>query len=147
MSYTNSSTNEQFISITYFHILVSQHKNYFLNSPYSEDNLQYFMPTTQGRPSRECQRALAPLVFWSRSLKKSRKVSRSKSRSSKWHHSFYLRWAPLQLLNEKTITFWRQLPSQIFNILIVINDHIHMNHKYQVDLFFQLFVYILQPFQ
>ena len=42
----------------------------------------------QGRPSRECQRALAPLVFWSRSLKKSRKVSKSKSRSSKRHQLF-----------------------------------------------------------
>ena len=45
----------------------------------------------QGRPSRECQRALAPLVFWSGSLKKSKKVSKiskSKSRCSKWHQLF-----------------------------------------------------------
>ena len=43
---------------------------------------------SQGRPSRECQRALAPLVFWSRCLKKSQKVSKSKSRSKKWHQLF-----------------------------------------------------------
>ena len=42
----------------------------------------------QGRPSRECQRALAPLVFWSRSIKKSRKVLKSKSRSFEWHQLF-----------------------------------------------------------
>ena len=45
----------------------------------------------QGHPSRECQRALAPLVFWSRSLKKAKKVSKiskSKSRCSKWHQLF-----------------------------------------------------------
>ena len=29
--------------------------------------------------------AMAPLVFWSRSLKKSQKVLKSKSRSLKWH--------------------------------------------------------------
>ena len=32
--------------------------------------------------------AMAPLVFWSRSLKKSRKVSKSKSRSLEWHQLF-----------------------------------------------------------
>ena len=42
----------------------------------------------QGRPFRECQHALAPLVFWSRSLKKSRKVSKSKSCSLEWHQLF-----------------------------------------------------------
>ena len=31
---------------------------------------------------------MAPLVFWSRSLKKSRKVSKSKSRSLEWHQLF-----------------------------------------------------------
>ena len=32
--------------------------------------------------------AMAPLVFWSRSLKKSRKVLKSKSRSLEWHQLF-----------------------------------------------------------
>ena len=32
--------------------------------------------------------AMAPLVFWSRSIKKSRKVSKSKSRSLEWHQLF-----------------------------------------------------------
>ena len=32
--------------------------------------------------------AMAPLVFWSRSIKKSRKVSKSKSRSFEWHQLF-----------------------------------------------------------
>ena len=32
--------------------------------------------------------AMAPLVFWSRSLKKSQKVSKSKSRSLEWHQLF-----------------------------------------------------------
>ena len=32
--------------------------------------------------------ALAPLVFWSRSIKKSRKVSKSKSRGLEWHQLF-----------------------------------------------------------
>ena len=32
--------------------------------------------------------AMAPLVFWSRGIKKSRKVSKSKSRNSKWHQLF-----------------------------------------------------------
>ena len=32
--------------------------------------------------------AMAPLVFWSQSLKKSRKVSKSKSRSLEWHQLF-----------------------------------------------------------
>ena len=32
--------------------------------------------------------AMAPLVFWSRSLKKSRKVSKSKSCSLEWHQFF-----------------------------------------------------------
>ena len=32
--------------------------------------------------------AMAPLVFWSRSLKKSRKVSKSKSHSLEWHQLF-----------------------------------------------------------
>ena len=32
--------------------------------------------------------AMAPLVFWSGSLKKSRKVSKSKSRSLEWHQLF-----------------------------------------------------------
>ena len=34
--------------------------------------------------------AMAPLVFWSGSLKKSRKVSKSKYRSSKWHQLILL---------------------------------------------------------
>ena len=42
----------------------------------------------QGRPSRQCQSALALLDFWSRSLKKSRKVSKSKSRSLEVHQLF-----------------------------------------------------------
>ena len=32
--------------------------------------------------------AMAPLVFWSRSLEKSQKVSKSKSRSLEWHQLF-----------------------------------------------------------
>ena len=36
--------------------------------------------------------------------------------------------------------------SPIFEISIGMNDHIHKDHKNQVDLFFQLFVYILQQF-
>ena len=32
--------------------------------------------------------AMAPLVFWSRSQKKSRKVSKSKSRGLEWHQLF-----------------------------------------------------------
>ena len=32
--------------------------------------------------------AIAPLVFWSRSIKKSRKVLKSKSRSFEWHQLF-----------------------------------------------------------
>ena len=32
--------------------------------------------------------AMAPLVFWSRSIKKSRKVSKSKSRGLEWHQLF-----------------------------------------------------------
>ena len=32
--------------------------------------------------------AMAPLVFWSRSLKKSQKVSKSKSCSLEWHQLF-----------------------------------------------------------
>ena len=36
--------------------------------------------------------------------------------------------------------------SSIFEISIGINDHIHKDNKNQVDLFFQLFVYILQQF-
>ena len=31
---------------------------------------------------------MAPLIFWSGSLKKSRKVSKSKSRSLEWHQLF-----------------------------------------------------------
>ena len=42
----------------------------------------------QGRPSRQCQRALALLDFWSRSLKKSRKDSKSKSHSLEVHQLF-----------------------------------------------------------
>ena len=34
--------------------------------------------------------------------------------------------------------------SQISQIDIVINDYIHMDHKNQIDLVFQLFVYILE---
>ena len=37
--------------------------------------------------------------------------------------------------------------SPISEISIGINDHIHKDHKNQVDLFFQLFVYILQQFK
>ena len=48
----------------------------------------FFYKNIQGRPSKECQRALAPLVFWSRSLKIFRKVLKSKSRSKKWHQLF-----------------------------------------------------------
>ena len=36
--------------------------------------------------------------------------------------------------------------SQISQIDIVINEGIHMDHKNQIDLFFQLFVYILKQF-
>ena len=36
--------------------------------------------------------------------------------------------------------------SSIFEISIGINDHIHKDNKNQVDLFFQLFDYILQQF-
>ena len=44
--------------------------------------------------------AMAPLVFWSRSFKKSQKVSKSKSRSLEWHQLFlpsfganeYVKW-------------------------------------------------------
>ena len=50
--------------------------------------LTHITVNNQERPSRECQRALAPLVFWSRSLKKSQKVSKSKSRSLEWHQLF-----------------------------------------------------------
>ena len=34
--------------------------------------------------------------------------------------------------------------SPIFKIVIGIIDHIHKDHKNQIDLVFQLFVYILQ---
>ena len=43
--------------------------------------------------------AMAPLVFWSRSIKKSRKVSKSKSRSLEWHQLFL----PSFGANENTI--------------------------------------------
>ena len=51
----------------------------------------------QGHPSRECQRALAPLVFWSRSLESLEK-SRNQSLVVKSGTScFYLRWAPMSI--------------------------------------------------
>ena len=36
--------------------------------------------------------------------------------------------------------------SQMFQIGIGINDYIHKDHKNQIGLFFQLFVYILKQF-
>ena len=37
--------------------------------------------------------------------------------------------------------------SQISKIDVVINEGIHMDHKNEIDLVFQLFVYILQQFK
>ena len=45
---------------------------------------------------------------------------------------------------KKLSLFGGNLKSLIFKISIGINDHTHKDHKNQVDMFFQLFVYILQ---
>ena len=45
---------------------------------------------------------------------------------------------------KKLALFGGNSKSPIFEISIGINDHTHKDHKNQVDMFFQLFVYILQ---
>ena len=53
-------------------------------------------------------------------------------------HAFNINWM------KKLSLFGGNWKSQIFKISIGINDHTHKDPKNQVDLFFQLFVYILQ---
>ena len=64
--------------------------------------------------------AMAPLVFWSRSLKKSQKVSKSKSHSLEWHQLFL----PLFGANDYKHTY-------LFNIhtylLIICNTNYIIN--------------------
>ena len=47
---------------------------------------------------------------------------------------------------KKLSLFGGNWKSMIFKISIGINDYTHKNSKNQVDLIFQLFVYILQQF-
>ena len=53
-------------------------------------------------------------------------------------HAFNINWM------KKLSLFGGNWKSQIFKISIGINDHTHKDPKNQVDMFFQLFVYILQ---
>ena len=53
----------------------------------------------------------------------------------------------LTLIEQKKLSlFGGNWKSPIFEISIGINDYTHKNSKNQVDLIFQLFVYILQQF-
>ena len=54
--------------------------------------------------------------------------------------SFNMNWT------KKISLFGGNWKSLIFKISIGINDYTHKNSKNQVDLIFQLFVYILQQF-
>ena len=59
-----------------------------------------------------------------------------------WYLSMVLNMSWIKRLS----LFGGNWKSPIFEISIGINDHIHKDHKNQVDLFFQLFVYISQQF-
>ena len=81
---------KSYLDILFSPFLTQRHQRPQSSMPIIENNSLLFSSChiDNGAELGGATGAIAPLVFWSQSQKKSRKVSKSKSRSPKWHQLF-----------------------------------------------------------